>query len=154
GLFEEIAYNISDVQGYFSSSGGSLSVPILNVLVDGFSGTCGTSCNDVEPAMDIELALALAPELSAVIVYEGETPTDILNQMAADNLSKQLSCSYVFMPDPSDDEPIFQEFAAQGQSFFASSGDGGAYSPPDCVSGCWTSRFPADDPYVTAVGGT
>jgi len=154
GLFEMNGYNITDIQTYFSSLGESLSVPILTVLVDGVSGTCGVSCDDGEQALDIEMALALAPDLSAVIVYEGESPTDILNQMATDSLAKQLSCSYVFTPDPSDDEPIFLEFAAQGQSFFASSGDGGAYSPPDCVSNCWTSRFPADDPYVTAVGGT
>jgi subtilase family serine protease len=154
GLFETIAYNLSDIQAYFSTLGGSLTVPILNVLVDGVSGACGTSCDDTEPALDIEMALALAPGLSAVIVYEGDTPADILNQMATDNLAKQLSCSYVFEADPDLYDPIFTEFQAQGQSFFASSGDGGAYSPPDCVSNCWTSRFPAEDPNVTAVGGT
>ena len=155
GLFEMNGYNLSDIQAYFSSLGESLSVSILNVLVDGVSGACGVSCDDGEPALDIETAMALAPGLSAVIVYEGDIPTDILNRMATDNLAKQLSCSYVFVHDPADDEPIFLEYEAQGQSFFASSGDGGAYSPPDCVGlDCWTSRFPADDPYVTAVGGT
>jgi hypothetical protein len=154
GLFEMNGYNISDIQAYFSSLGESLSVPIVNVLVDGVSGTCGVSCDDAEQTLDIEMAMALAPDLSAVIVYEGDTPADILNRMAADNLSKQLSCSYVFEPDPALYEPIFLEFGAQGQSFFASSGDGGAFSPPNCVSNCWSSLFPADDPYVTAVGGT
>jgi hypothetical protein len=154
GLVEANGYRISDIQGYFSTMGQSLSVPIVSVLLDGEDGTCGVGCDDTEEALDIEMALALAPNLSAVIVYEGTVAADILNQMAADNLAEQLSCSYVFEPDPSLYEPIFQEFAAQGQSFLASSGDGGAYSPPNCTNNCWTSRFPADDPYVTAVGGT
>jgi subtilase family serine protease len=154
GLFELGSYRMSDIQGYFSNMGQTLSVPIVNVLLDGMDGTCGAGCDDTEEALDIEMALALAPNLSAVIVYEGSAPVDILNQMATDNFAKLLSCSYVFIPDPTLYEPIFQEFAAQGQSFLASSGDGGAYSPVTCTNNCWTSRFPADDPYVTAVGGT
>lgn len=74
--------------------------------------------------------------------------------MAVNNTARQLSCSYVFTPDTASYEPIFQQFAAQGQSFLASSGDGGVFSPPDCTGSCWKSLFPADDPYVTAVGGT
>ncbi|MGO9305894.1 MAG: FG-GAP-like repeat-containing protein [Candidatus Korobacteraceae bacterium] len=46
------------------------------------------------------------------------------------------------------------EFATQGQNLFASSGDGGAFSPPSCASNCLYSVYPAEDPYVTAVGGT
>ena len=52
------------------------------------------------------------------------------------------------------DDPIFREFAAQGQSLFASSGDGGAFPPPGCTTNCFYTLFPAEDPYVTAVGGT
>jgi hypothetical protein len=154
GLFEMGAYRLSDIQGYFSAQGQAFSTPVVNVLLDGMNSNCGNNCDDSEQALDIEMALALAPKLSAVIVYEGSTPADILNRMVSDNLSRQLSCSYVFEPNPALYEPIFKEFAAQGQSFVASSGDGGAYSSPTCSSNCWTSRFPADDPYVTAVGGT
>lgn len=154
GIFAMGGYNLSDIQGYFSSQGQTLNVPIVNVLLDGMNGVCGTSCDDSEAALDIEMALSLAPNLSAVIFYEGSTPLDILDQMATDNTARQLSCSYVFAPDPASYEPVFQEFAAQGQSFFASSGDGGAFSLPGCTGNCWNSLFPADDPYVTAVGGT
>ena len=97
----------------------------------------------------------MAPNLSALLVYEGTIPDDILNQMATDNIAKQLSVSYVFGHEGSvPTDPIFQEFAAQGQSLFASSGDGGAFSPPNCTSNCFYSLFPAEGPYVTAVGGT
>jgi hypothetical protein len=154
GIFSMGSYKLSDIQGYFSSQGQTLNVPIVNVLFDGMNGACGTSCDDSEAALDIEMALSLAPNLSAVIFYEGSTPLEILNQMASDNTARQLSCSYVFAPDPASFEPVFQEFAAQGQSFFASSGDGGAFSLPGCTGSCWNSLFPADDPYVTAVGGT
>ena len=154
GVFEIGGYNISDVQSYFGTINQPLNVPIVNVLLDGLSGACGTGCDDGEQALDIEMAISMAPNLSALIVYEGSSPVDILNQMATDNIAKQLSCSYVFGSDPATYEPIFKEFAVQGQSLLASSGDFGAYSPPNCTGGCMYSAFPAGDPYVTGVGGT
>jgi kumamolisin len=65
--------------------------------------------------------------------------------MATDDLAKQLSCSYGFDINLSTVQ-IFQQYAAQGQSFFLSSGDSGAISGP--------VNEPADDPYITVVGGT
>ena len=66
--------------------------------------------------------------------------------MATDSRqAKQLSCSYGFDINLSTVQ-IFQQFAAQGQSFFLASGDFGAYSGP--------VDEPADDPYITVVGGT
>ncbi|MFY9853957.1 MAG: protease pro-enzyme activation domain-containing protein, partial [Terracidiphilus sp.] len=109
GIFAMGGYNLSDIQGYFSSQGQTLNVPIVNVLLGGMSGICGTSCDDSEAALDIEMALSLAPNLSAVVFYEGSTPLDILDQMATDNIARQLSCSYVFAPDPSSYEPVFQK---------------------------------------------
>ena len=70
---------------------------------------------------------------------------DVLNRMATDDLAKQLSCSYGFDINLSTVQ-IFQQFAAQGQSFFLASGDSGAFSS--------AVNEPADDPYVTVVGGT
>jgi hypothetical protein len=72
---------------------------------------------------------------------------DVLNRMATDtnNFCQQLSCSYGFDINLSTVQ-IFQQFAAQGQSFFLASGDFGAYSG--------TVDEPADDPYITVVGGT
>jgi subtilase family serine protease len=148
------AYNLSDIQTYFNTEKQPLNVPIVNVLLDGISGVCALGCDDLEEGIDIEMAISMAPNLSALIVYEGNSPIDILNQMAADDIAKQLSASLVWGGDASTTDPIFEEFAAQGQNLFASSGDGGAFSPPDCASNCFFSVFPASDPYVTAVGGT
>ena len=60
-----------------------------------------------------------------MIVYEGEVTDDILNQMATDGLANQLSASWTYPIDP-ETEQIFQQFAAQGQSFFNASGDSDA----------------------------
>jgi subtilase family serine protease len=160
GLFEFGPYNLSDVQAYFTFINQPLNVPIVNVLVDGVSPVCGAGCDDGEEVIDIQQAISMAPGLSAVIVYEGNNDVDMFNQMATDNIAKQLSCSFGFLPaDPSSDEPIFQEFAAQGQNLFVASGDGGAYfgAPANCqnfsnLNGC--IFYPADDPFITAAGGT
>jgi len=160
GLFEFGPYNLSDVQAYFSFVGQPLNVPSVNVLVDGVSPVCGAGCDDGEEVIDIQQSISMAPGMSAVIVYEGNNDTDMFNQMATDNIAKQLSCSFGFLPaDPMSDEPIFMEFAAQGQNLFVASGDGGAYygDPVDCanfsnLNGC--IFYPTDDPLVTAVGGT
>jgi subtilase family serine protease len=160
GLFEFGPYNLSDVQAYFNFVNQPLNVPIVNVLLDGVSGICGAGCDDGEEVIDIQQAVSMAPGLSAVIVYEGNNDTDMFNQMAVDNVAKQLSCSFGFLPpDPQSDEPIFQEFAAQGQNLFVASGDGGAYfgDPTACanfsnLNGC--VFYPADDPFITAAGGT
>lgn len=160
GLFEFGPYNLSDVTNYFSLVNQPLNVPIVNVLLDGVNGICGAGCDDGEEVIDIQQAISMAPGLSAVIVYEGNNDTDMFNQMATDNIAKQLSCSFGFLPaDPPSDEPIFQEFAAQGQNLFVASGDGGAYfgNPADCadfnnLNGC--IFYPADDPFITAAGGT
>jgi subtilase family serine protease len=160
GLFEFGPFNVSDVQAYFSLVSQPLNVPIITELLDGVSGICGAGCDDGEEAIDIEQAISMAPGLSAVIVYEGNNDTDMLNQMATDDVAKSLSCSFGFLPaDPSSDEPIFMEFEAQGQNLFVASGDGGAYYgiPADCanfsnLNGC--VFYPADDPLITAAGGT
>ncbi len=156
GLLQYGPYNLSDVQAYFSTTSQPLNVPIVNVLLDGVDGICGSGCDDLEEAIDIEQAVSMAPNLSAVIVYEGNIDVDILNQMAVDNVAKQLSSSWGWLPaDPWADEPIFQEFAAQGQNLFEASGDSGAFNASACSSsGKDCTWYPADDPYVTAVGGT
>ena len=150
GLFEFGPYNLSDVQNYFSTTGQPLNVPIINVLLNGVSGVCGSGCDDGEEVIDIQQAISMAPNLAAVYVYEGTNDTSILNRMATDNLAKQLSCSFGWLPaDPASDEPIFKEFAAQGQNMFVASGDSGAFT-----AGGNPVFYPADDPFITATGGT
>ncbi len=91
----------------------------------------------------------MAPGLSSLCVYVGSTDTAIFNAMAtAHPLNAQLSSSWTWSPaDPSTDDPYFQEFAAQGQNLFQAAGDSGAWTSTSAI-------YPADDVYVTSVGGT
>jgi subtilase family serine protease len=121
GLLQFDGYTPADITAYESEAGLS-SVILSNVLQDGFDGQPSGDGGEVEVSLDIEMSISMAPGLSEVIVYmagpEGNFH-DILNRMADDNLAKQLSCSWY---DPSEGadpvaEQIFQQMAAQGQSF-------------------------------------
>jgi subtilase family serine protease len=141
------------VQMYFSTIGQPLTVPIYNVLL-GVDGRCvGTpdtgGCDDGEDGIDIEQAISMAPNLSALLVYESTDSTTLASftQAADDNVARELSISF----GPSDGyssayEQVFMELAAQGQSIFAASGDAGAGVGDDTGVGA--------SPNVTNVGGT
>jgi subtilase family serine protease len=148
GLFEFGPYNLSDVQAWFSQAKLPLNVPITNVLLDGVTGVCGTGCDDGEEVLDIDMAIAMAPGLKQVIVYEGNNAADMFNRMATDNAAKQLSCSFGFLPPDPNLTQIFLELQAQGQNLFVASGDSGAVSAKNPVFA------PGDDPNVVVVGGT
>jgi len=164
GLFELSGYDPDDIAAY-ESEDGLPNVTLTNILIDGFDGDDTNMDYSVEVTSDIEMAVAMAPGLDRVLVYEGPTPldvaplatnyiqdptttaqiNDVFNRMATDNLASQLSCSYEVDINTSTVQ-IFQQYAAQGQSFFTGSGDSGAY--PGAID------EPADDPYLTVVGGT
>ena len=152
GLVEFDGYYATDIATYASQS-GLPSVPLTNVLVDGFSGVPGSGVNYVfEVSLDIEMAASMAPGLAQIMIYETSSyglGDDLLNQMATDNLAQQLSCSWWFSYNPTTAQ-IFQEFAAQGQSFFIVSGDDDAYNA-QAGDGVLP---PIDYPYTTVVGGT
>jgi uncharacterized repeat protein (TIGR01451 family) len=148
GLVQFDGYYASDISAY-ASSAGVPNVPLVNVFIDGFTGTPGA--NNIEVALDIEMCMAMAPGLSQIIVYSAgppspyTSPNDILNRMATDNIARQLSASWTYPVDATTSQ-IFQEFAAQGQSYFNASGDAGAYAG--------AIDPPSDDPFVIVVGGT
>lgn len=155
GLFG-LNFNLSDVEAYFTSIGQPFNPStVVTVAIDGYDTSCPSSCNDGEPIADIVQSLSMAPGVNAVIEYEASNDVDTFTQMATDNIAKQLSASVGWLPaDPTSDEPIFMEFAAQGQNLFVASGDSGAYSLADCTGNCNPAFYPEDDPYITAVGGT
>jgi len=154
GLVEFDGYNLSDVTSTFD--GQQYNVAINNVLVDGASG--GSDGDDTEQVLDIVQAIGMAPGMTQVRVYIAPINTtigvgdvDIFNKMATENIAKQLSCSWDWYPDDtSSNDPIFQEFAAQGQNLFVASGDRGAYTGYNNID----YSYPAEDVYVVAVGAT
>jgi hypothetical protein len=155
GLVEFDGYSQNDIT-YYENKAGLPNVSLSNVLLDGFNGQPSGKSGEIEVCLDIEMAISIAPGLSSVIIYEAppNSATDIsvwhlmLNRMAADNLAKQISCSW-YIPGHSADatsEQIFMEMAVQGQSFFDASGDDDAYTG--------LIDYPGDSPNITQVGGT
>ena len=150
-LFECDGYFTNDIATYVSQA-GLPSVTLTNVLIDGFNGiaTVGDGGN-VEVALDIEMAISMAHGLSKIVVYEGPTvdsaaeDKDILNQIATDNLARQISSSWL-IPASQQNDQIYQQFATQGQSFFQACGDEDAYYP-----GIFQYQ---DSAYAILVGGT
>ena len=94
-------------------------------------------------------AIGMAPGLASLVMYIGSTDTAIISAMTTHSpLPTTIGCSWGWTPaDPSTLDPYFEKMAAQGQNFFAASGD----------SSTWSSRneaWPADDANVVSVGGT
>ncbi len=149
-LLEFDGYYSNDIAAYEQTCSLPY-VTLTNVPVRGGVKKPG-SAND-EVSLDIELAIAMAPNLSRVVVYEEPVSIfnwpDILSQIADDDLAAQISCSwfnpYSPGPDPAS-EQLFQQMASQGQSFFSASGDADAFDGQ--------IPFPDDSPNVTIVGGT
>ncbi len=155
GLLEYYGTDLADLQTYYKNVGQTYPGSIITIdSTDGTSTSCvdsrsGGDCDDTEQTLDMTQALGMAPGLSSLVMYVGSTDAAIFNAMAtASPLNAQLSSSWTWSPaDPSTDNPYFEEFAAQGQNLFQAAGDDGA----------WTSSseiFPADDVYLTSVGGT
>ncbi|HUO27854.1 MAG TPA: DUF2341 domain-containing protein, partial [Bryobacteraceae bacterium] len=152
GLLEFFGYEMADVNTYFTQANQTNSVPVVGISTDGTSLAClfSTGCDDTEQTIDITQAVSMAPGLAALYMYVGSSDTAILSAMSTHSpLSAQLSSSWTWSPsDPATDDPFFKKFAAQGQSFFQAAGDSGSYTASS------TAVFPADDAYVTVVGGT
>ena len=152
GLFEFVGTDLADLNTYYSNVGQTNNVPITLLSVDGTSTSCLASqgCDDTEQTLDMTQALGMAPGLSSLVMYIGSTDPAIFNAMAtASPLNAQLSCSWGWSPtDSSTDDPYFQEFAAQGQNLFVAAGDSGAWNSSS------SDVYPADDVYITSVGGT
>ncbi|MGA9979102.1 MAG: protease pro-enzyme activation domain-containing protein [Candidatus Sulfotelmatobacter sp.] len=154
GLLEYYGTDLADLTTYFRNAGETNNVPITLLSTDGTSTSCTESegCDDTEQTIDMTQAIGMAPALSSLVMYVGSTDSAIFNAMAtASPLNAQLSSSWTWYPaDPSTDNPYFEAFAMQGQNLFQAAGDSGAWTP----SGSGSEVFPADDVYVTTVGGT
>ncbi|MGB8260266.1 MAG: S53 family peptidase [Terracidiphilus sp.] len=151
GLLEYYGTDLADVTTYYKNVGQTNNVPITLLSTDGTSTSCvyKSGCDDTEQTLDITQALGMAPGLANLTVYVGSTDTAIISAMTTHSpLPLTIGCSWGWTPaDPSTLNPYWQKMAAQGQSFFAASGD----------SSTWSRRneaWPADAAYVIGVGGT
>src|ERR1700678_3764123 len=156
GLFEFLGYDIADLNTYYSNVGQTRTATVTGISTDGSSLSCvdsrsGGDCDDTEQILDMTQALGMAPGITGLYVYVGNTDTAIISAMTVTTdapLSKQLSCSWGWTPaDPSTLDPYFEKMASQGQNFFAASGDSSAWSASN-------EAWPADDANIVSVGGT
>jgi len=163
GLVAFDGFDPNDIKAYAAVT-GLAAIPVETVLLDGFNGapTTGSDSGSVEVCLDIEMAMAMAPGLAKIVVFEAGPsgiPNDVLSAMVARSDIKQLSCSWGWSGGPSTTrDNLFKQMAAQGQSFFTASGDSDAYtSGANSINGLDNralANAPASSPYLTAVGGT
>ena len=127
GLFEADGFYANDIATYAGEAGnGRANIVIQTVLLNSFSGipTTGADSGNGEVSLDIEMAMAMAPGLAKIVVYEGNPnkylPNSILNSMlAGSNTVKNLSCSWGWSGGPSTTtDNIFKNMAVVGQSFY------------------------------------
>ncbi len=164
GLVEFDGFTAGDITAYECQLGGATcnaagavtsTVPnVVTTLLDQATGAAATVNGSFEVALDIEMAIGMAPGLAQVQVFEAPNTgniafsNDILNRMATTvPLINQISSSWFFLTDSNTQQALY-ELALQGQSFVQASGDQGASSwgtdPGDI----------RDLDAVTVVGGT
>jgi len=150
GLLEYLGTDLADLTTYFKNVGQTNKVPVTLLSTDGTSTSCVYSkCDDTEQTLDMTQAIGMAPGLSSLVMYVGSSDTAMISAMTTHSpLPTTIGCSWGWTPaDPSTLNPYFEKMAAQGQNFFAASGD----------SSTWSRRneaWPADNAYVVSVGGT
>jgi subtilase family serine protease len=182
-VFELSAYKQSDVTTWAHTFYGDGYTPrITDINVDGgplapTTALCptGDTCvygygGDIEVDADVQQALAIAPDINRVLVYNapndftGQTELDEYSAIANQDTADSISSSWGLCEQDAGlgyaqaENEIFEQMAAQGQSMFSSSGDTGAFdcirdgtaygNPPLAVGD------PATQPWVTSVGGT
>jgi subtilase family serine protease len=154
GLLEFAGTDLADLTTYFTNVGQTNNVPVTLVSTDGTSTSCedsssGGSCDDTEQTLDMTQAIGMAPGLASLVMYVGATDTAIMSAMTTHSpLPTTIGCSWGWTPaDATTLDPYFEKMAAQGQSFFAASGDNSTWSSSN-------EAWPADDANVVSVGGT
>jgi subtilase family serine protease len=179
-VFELSAYQKSDIDHWAQHFYGSAAhPPLTNVTVDGgplhpvcpSGDKCPPSFNhyagDIEVDADIEMELAVAPDVSHLLVYEapndftGQTELDNYTAIANDDTAATMSSSWSVCENDvtasyvQSENVVFEQMALQGQSAFVDDQDSGAFG---CIRSDGTDivnvQDPSAQPWVTSVGGT
>lgn len=192
GIISFAGVTPSDVFAYWSLLGLKVDSKRLHILnVDGGPGAPSDSSGSIETTLDIEQSGGIAPGAKIVAYLAPNTNqawVDAFAQAVDTNEADTLSVSWGFwewfqnlenapVADPVSGKTVgldqathelLVRAAIQGQTFFAASGDGGAYdlnndlgcpgpyssSDPNSCSRTLSVDYPAADPAMTAAGGT
>jgi subtilase family serine protease len=177
GIMTLANFNTADAYSYWSDIGLKVQPNrITKILVDG--GTpVAAQVGDDETSLDVEQSGGLAPQAKIRVYIAPNTNSgflDLFYTAASENQADTVSISwgeaeeFYFASFNSGVDQTSQlqivdqallESAAQGQSVFAASGDSGAYDLNNPATGLVFSPTlsvdsPANDPYITAAGGT
>jgi subtilase family serine protease len=178
----------SDAFAYWSALGLKANPSRIKVKdIDGGPGAPSDASGSLETTLDVEQSGGLAPGAKVIVYQAPNTNQGFVDAMAAavdSNSADTVSTSWGFWEwyqnlenSPVTDQngntvgittafhELFLRAAIQGQSFFAASGDGGAYdinndfgcSPESTPTSCSLTLSvddPASDPAITAAGGT
>ncbi|MGA3212254.1 MAG: S53 family peptidase [Terriglobales bacterium] len=153
GLFEYYGTDLADLTTYYKNAGQTEPFTPTIISTDGTSTSCvdKSGCDDTEQTLDMTQAMGMAPGMTMLYMYVGSTDSAIISAMTVTTdapLSKQIGCSWGWTPaDPSTLDGYWETMAAQGQNFFAASGDSSTWSSSN-------EAWPADAAYVVSVGGT
>jgi kumamolisin len=162
GIVTLANFNPADAYAYWSTVGLNVNPNrITQVHVDNGGGSDGAD----ETTLDVEQSGGLAPAAN-IIVYDAPNTDqsfyDAFSQAVNDNLADTVSVSWgeaEILEDPDFVlalDPLLAQAAAQGISFFAASGDSGAYDLNGEIADCdnvLTVDYPAASPFITAAGG-
>ncbi len=187
GLFELDGFDSKDTDQYITAfslpsitaAAAAKATPpgtptVQTVLIGGYNGTT-LGGGQGEVTLDIDMVLALAPK-ATIISYEADqtaNPTatvDTYQRMANDvaddgtPLLQVISTSWgapetlLDQVTLTQENAIFQQMAAQGQTIYDASGDNGAYDAYGFADPTQKNSIviddPASQPYMTGVGGT
>jgi subtilase family serine protease len=152
GLVEYVGYNESDIAKY-ESLAKLPDTPLLPIVLPGAVNEPCVGCSDNdnrEVALDIEMVIAMAPDLADVMIVIGTTDADTMNELAAPTNDipppSQVSSSWTSTLDNSC-QPALLQMAMQGQTVFLCSFDAGA--PTNGLQSSATTEN-----LLTMVGGT
>jgi subtilase family serine protease len=167
-LYELEPNDPADITAFQSCYGTHASVTYVPV-----DGGAGTGPGSGEAALDIEAAIGLAPRAN-IVVYQapnsnsnspGAGPFDNFAAIVSQDQAQVVSASWGQCEavegsgNAAAESTLFQEAAAQGQTFVSAAGDTGS---EDCYTGGLLQALnaplavddPASQPFVTGVGGT
>lgn len=151
--------NVKSDFAKFLSQNGYANIPLNIVTVNG--GGTDTS-GDGEWDLDTQDIVGISGGVQALYLYDTPTLSDAdltadFNKVVSDNIVKIINVSIggcetgAEVNGVAEDDNIFQQAVAQGQTFSISTGDSGA---DECGTGGTTPSWPANSQYVVAVSGT
>ncbi len=155
--------DISAFENQFGYQPASLSRVFCDVQSQGCGGpNQSPGVDDPETTLDVEWSTSLAPGAGELVyiapAQNGAVSTadltDEYNQIVSDNSADVVTSSWGGCEDSNtagQDDGIFAQGAAQGQTWLIASGDDGSNCDPN---GSFGVDYPASSPYVTAMGGT